>query len=197
MKYKICRGGIFKSLQGEGHNVGTNAVFVRLAGCNMEPRCVFCDEKFDDYIEMTEIEIKEEIEKLVPFAMIVITGGEPTMYDLSDLVNELKKNKFYVALETNGTNSLPNNYKIDWVTCSPKTCDVKLTRANELKFIVNAEETTVNAFIEDVTKKICADYIYLQPCSNEKDMIETSFNMIEKHPKFKLSMQLHKIIGVK
>ena len=79
MQYRVVKNGIFKSIQGEGHNVGRNAIFIRLAGCNMMPRCSFCDEHFDEYIIMTEEEIFKKVKQLSPSNFIVITGGEPTI----------------------------------------------------------------------------------------------------------------------
>ncbi|MFQ8981434.1 MAG: hypothetical protein ACLR6I_13615 [Waltera sp.] len=94
MKYAVCKNGIFKSIQGEGYNCGKSAVFIRLAGCNMIPRCQFCDEKFDDSEELEEQEILERVIKFAPFAMVVITGGEPTAQNSNRFSKSLKIKQF-------------------------------------------------------------------------------------------------------
>ena len=106
---------IFYSLQGEGANTGTPAVFVRFAGCNL--RCPFCDTEFDSYTEMTAAEIADEIGRF-PADFVVLTGGEPSLQVDDALVETLHARDLVIAVETNGTRPLPAD--IDWVTCSPK-----------------------------------------------------------------------------
>lgn len=195
MKYAVCKNGIFKSIQGEGVNSGRSAVFIRLSGCNMVPRCKFCDEKFDDLEELEEQEILERVIGLTPFSMIVITGGEPTVQDLSCLVNILKKNNFFVSIETNGTNEI--NYNFDWITCSPKNTKLNIKRADELKFVVNKSCDEMERFINAVSSKVKYKYICLQPESNKQQMIKNCIKMIYKNSNYRLSLQTHKIIGIK
>lgn len=195
MNYKVCKDGIFKSIQGEGHHAGRCAVFVRLAGCNKKPRCSFCDEKFDDYRTLSAEEIVKEVKAFEPFAMVVITGGEPTMQPLEELVNELHKEQYYIAMETNGLNEC--TAPIDWITCSPKSEEVHLSRANELKYVVGDTKENVLEFINKTSEKIKHDHIFLQPRSNEQEMIDLSVELIHENKAFELSLQIHKIINVK
>ena len=106
---------IFYSLQGEGRNTGRAAVFVRFSGCNL--RCPFCDTDFSAFREMTAAEIVREI-SACPARFVVLTGGEPTLQVTEDFVDQLHEAGFEVAIETNGTRTVPRN--IDWVTVSPK-----------------------------------------------------------------------------
>ena len=106
---------IFYSLQGEGANSGTPAVFVRFAGCNLH--CPFCDTDFDTYTEMTAEEILDEIGQY-PADFVVLTGGEPSLQVDDALVDAMHSRDLVIAVETNGTHPLPDN--IDWVTVSPK-----------------------------------------------------------------------------
>jgi radical SAM domain protein len=194
VKYAVCKNGIFKSIQGEGYNCGKSAVFIRLAGCNMIPRCQFCDEKFDDSEELEEQEILERVIKFAPFAMVVITGGEPTAQNLTDLVNLLKSNNFYVSIETNGMNKI--DYNLDWITCSPKNEKVNIKEVNELKFVVDKSCEEMNLFIDAVSSNVKHDYVYLQPESNKNSMISNCVEMISENSDYRLSLQIHKIIGI-
>ena len=106
---------IFYSLQGEGYHVGSAAVFVRLSGCNLH--CPFCDTQHESGTEMTDEEIVEAV-KAYPARLVVITGGEPSLQLTKSLVNALHDIDKIVAVETNGTHSLPGN--VDWITLSPK-----------------------------------------------------------------------------
>ena len=195
MDYKICKNGIFKSIQGEGTNTGKSAVFIRFAGCNMNPRCAFCDEKFDEYDVMSEQDILDRINEMIPVKMIVITGGEPTMNDLKPLVDLLKSNGFYIGIETNGSNEIHCN--VDWITCSPKNEQVNIKYADELKFVVDKAPEEIEEFIVKVKNKIKCNKIFLQPKSNCKDMIENCLNMIYKDCDYELSVQLHKFLNIK
>ena len=106
---------IFYSLQGEGHNTGRAAVFIRFAGCNL--RCSFCDTEFDSYREMTSEEIIAAIASY-PARFVVLTGGEPTLQVDEAFVDQLHHHGYEVAMESNGTRPAPRN--LDWLTVSPK-----------------------------------------------------------------------------
>ena len=108
---------IFHSLQGEGYNTGTAAVFVRFSGCNLQ--CNFCDTQHNEGTVMTEREIVNEIMQYPLAPLVVLTGGEPSLFIDHDFVAMLKHlTGKRIAIETNGTNMLPDN--LDWVTLSPK-----------------------------------------------------------------------------
>ena len=115
---------IFFTLQGEGHNTGRAAVFVRFAGCNL--RCPFCDTAFDSFTEMSADDILSAMLQVAggpatkerPL-MAVLTGGEPTLQVDEALVDQLHQHGYYVAMESNGTRPAPLN--LDWLTVSPKS----------------------------------------------------------------------------
>jgi 7-cyano-7-deazaguanosine (preQ0) biosynthesis protein QueE len=124
MRYPIVE--IFSSVQGEGTYSGVPVTFIRTGGCNLQ--CPWCDSKYSwesghKRSALTTEEIVEAVkkaEKGVNVAMVVITGGEPSIHNLQALVDDLHRMGKYVAIETNGTNPIPEEWKIDWVTCSPK-----------------------------------------------------------------------------
>lgn len=124
MRYKVNE--MFRSLQGEGGNVGLDAVFVRLSGCNLS--CTFCDTSHNNGIIMDDFEIVSEAKRLYPEddGWIILTGGEPTIHDLRPLLAEFKAAGFKVALESNGTNPIPADVQVllSYVTVSPKRLDL-------------------------------------------------------------------------
>jgi len=119
---------IFYSLQGEGHNTGRAAVFIRFAGCNL--RCPFCDTEFDSYREMSDEEILTVVSdfrlqttdcrpQTTDYRLLVVlTGGEPTLQVDVAFVDLLHEHGYEVAMESNGTRPAPRN--LDWLTVSPK-----------------------------------------------------------------------------
>ena len=114
--YKINE--IFFSLQGEGYHSGTPAVFVRFSGCNL--RCAFCDTQHQAGEMLSLQEIVDEVNSYPAAPLLVLTGGEPSLFIDEAFVAELKqKTGKAIAIETNGTRPLPGN--LDWVTLSPKT----------------------------------------------------------------------------
>ena len=141
MTYQVNE--IFTSVQGEGMWTGMPATFIRLQGCTVG--CPWCDTKYTwakGGSKMTVDEILKQIETY----HVVITGGEPTIYNLDDLLGELD-GVHYTQLETSGQNSLKGNYRPDWLTWSPKKNlnydapnDIKM-RANEVKWVVDDELT--------------------------------------------------------
>jgi 7-carboxy-7-deazaguanine synthase len=111
----------FSSVQGEGNHVGTPAVFLRLAGCNL--KCSFCD---TDHLESVAYEPTGLVRLVSPLlkagiGWVVVTGGEPTIRDLSQLSCVLRSLPVRLALETNGTRALDPAERFDWVTVSPKS----------------------------------------------------------------------------
>lgn len=188
---------IFYSLQGEGYYSGTPSVFIRLAGCNLQ--CPFCDTQHQQGSIMSEEEIVEEAAKYKG-RHVVITGGEPSLQLTASLVDKLHAIGKYVAVETNGTHELPSN--VDWITLSPKdafvhtsSARVKLTRCNELKVVFTGSSVADYSHIE-------AQHRYLQPCDtgNEQENISILKDTIAyclEHPQWSLSLQMHKIVGVR
>ena len=195
MKYRINE--IFYSLQGEGRNTGRAAVFVRFSGCNL--RCPFCDTDFKEYTEMTADEILETIRPWKRCGFVVLTGGEPSLQTDDDLVEALHQEGFYIAMETNGTHSVPEG--IDWVTVSPKAgSEVVIDRADELKVVFDGKENPDSPLTTHhlplTTQK------YLQPCDtgNEeqnRQIIQQCVEYIKEHPEWRLSLQTHKLIDIR
>lgn len=184
-KYKVNE--IFYSLQGEGYWTGKPAVFVRLSGCNRA--CEFCDTDFDDFREMTADEIAGECSAF-PARHLVLTGGEPLLQLDEELVVALKREGFYIQVETNG--SVPLRHSVDWVTCSPKARPWRLDPAEvrELKVVF-----TEGTDFEEMRRHFGTGICFLQPCSceNTKETIE----YILAHPEWRLSLQTHKLLDIR
>lgn len=175
---------IFYSLQGEGRNTGTAAIFIRFSGCNLA--CDFCDTQHQEGKMMTDDEIIDEVNKY-PAKMVVLTGGEPSLWIDNALIEKLHEINKLVTIETNGTNNLPNG--IDWITCSPKESGiVVLNHIDELKIVYQGQS------LKQYDKyKTCNRF--LQPCSN-KNVTET-IECIKKNPEWRLSLQTHIIVGIR
>jgi organic radical activating enzyme len=190
---------IFYSLQGEGHYVGTPAIFIRFSGCNLH--CSFCDTDFSSYQKMSDADIINKVEALRKAEvtpadqmkpMIVLTGGEPSLQVDSLLIESFHALGYYVAMESNGTVDVPEN--LDWLTISPKE-NIKVKKCNELKCIFDE-------CMEVSTRGILADYYYLQPCDTgdtlrNQDIVYNCIKYIKQHPMWRLSLQTHKLIGFK
>ncbi len=186
----------FLSLQGEGYFTGTAAFFLRLSGCNL--RCPFCDTQHQSFVEMTEEEIVEEASRHKP-RHIVITGGEPALQLTESLVEKLHAAGFFIQVETNGTLPLPEG--IDWVTCSPKG-DFPQFPVDELKVLFMGDVTDPEAIISPLLGKESGVKLYLQPLDtgNEKQnrtILRSCINYVLQHPWWSLSLQTHKIVGIK
>lgn len=188
---------IFYSIQGEGQHTGKAAVFVRFAICNL--RCPFCDTDFHTYTEMTEYEIVDKVCELNQTCRyVVLTGGEPTLYDCTQLIDLLHKNGYRVAMESNGTHTPPWN--VDWLTISPKVDhtkngEVKVKVCDELKVIFDLDH-------EPQTYGIGAKEFYLQPCDTgnpEKnaEILTALVEYVKKNPQWKISLQTQKMLNVR
>lgn len=175
---------IFYSLQGEGFWTGTPIVFIRFAGCNLQ--CDFCDTQHDAFTEMTEDEVLSAIQAF-SIHRVCLTGGEPALQVTQSFVNLLHRNDYLVHIETNGTQTLPDG--IDWITLSPKTNKTALTYADELK-IVYTEGLNLEKW-----HSFHAAHFFLQPCSNRN--ADETVNYILLHPKWRLSLQTHKLTGIR
>ncbi len=189
---------IFYSLQGEGHNSGTAAVFLRLAGCNL--RCPFCDTDHSHGTAMSEEEAAEATARWVT-PLVVVTGGEPALQLNSKLVAALHRHGKRIAVETNGTVPLPDG--IDWVTLSPKdlflghTARPVLTSADELKVVFDGEHTP-----PEYSHVTIRHGRYLQPCdtgdaARNAAITAATVEYIKAHPEWRLSLQLHKILNIR
>ena len=190
---------IFYSLQGEGYHTGTASVFIRLSGCNLH--CDFCDTQHETGTMMSLPEIVEQVMRYPDAPLIVLTGGEPSLWIDDDFVKGLKAmTSKRIAIETNGTHPLPHG--IDWVTLSPKSgignsgeSPVVVTRCDELKVVYLGQDLAQYDNIE-------ATHHFLQPCWTD-DLEKRKHNLAEtmqavlNHPEWRLSLQTHRILGIK
>ena len=190
---------IFQSLQGEGYNTGTASVFIRLSGCNLH--CAFCDTRHEEGTMMSLPEIVEQVMQFSKAPLIVLTGGEPSLWIDDDFVMGLKQmTGKRIAIETNGTHPLPHG--IDWVTLSPKTgigdsgeVPVVLTHCDELKVVYLGQDLSQYDRIETTHR-------YLQPCwvSDEQQCchnMQATVQAVLDHPEWRLSLQTHRILDIK
>jgi len=198
-KNKIPLMEKFYTLQGEGMHSGRPAVFIRLAGCDVG--CVWCDvkESWDENAHPLE-----DIDDLVAYVLstgcdfVVITGGEPTLYDLTVLTNSLATNNIEIAIETSGTNELIGHF--DWVTFSPKKFKKPLeeyyNNSNELKVIVfHKSDLQWAVSHQQKIKNKCE--LYLQPEWSKMDQLMPEIlDFIKLNPHWKLSLQTHKFIDI-
>ena len=189
---------IFHSLQGEGYNTGTASVFIRLSGCNLH--CAFCDTRHEDGTMMSLPEIVEQVMRYPKAPLIVLTGGEPSLWIDEDFIAGLKSmTGKRIAIETNGTHPLPHG--IDWVTLSPKAgigesgdAPVVLTRCDELKVVYLGQDLTQY-------DHITATYRYLQPCwVNDNEQchrnMQATVQAVLDNPQWRLSLQTHRFLGI-
>ena len=194
--YKINE--IFYSLQGEGFHAGTPAVFVRFSGCNL--RCAFCDTQHQDGQMLSVQEIVEEVNKYPLAPLLVLTGGEPSLFIDEAFVAELKqKTNKTIAIETNGTRPLPNN--LDWVTLSPKSAfeggnlePCVLKHCDELKVVYLGQDLA--QYNEIVTQ-----HRFLQPCFCENETMrqanmKSCVDAVMQNPGWRLSLQVHRVLNI-
>ena len=182
---------IFYSIEGEGLRVGQPTTFVRLAKCNL--RCKFCDTEFDSYNEMDLEEIAAEI-ALHPTTWVCFTGGEPLGQNLQPLARLLTDKGYHLHIETNGVITPdPQLFElIDHWTVSPKRHPIVdgFQRITELKYVVG------KSFREDRVQEDLADHVYLQPESSEPRYVQKALEILTRHPNWRLSCRIHKIIGL-
>jgi len=211
---------IFATLQGEGAQAGRAAVFCRFAGCNLwsgreEDRssaiCQFCDTDFvgTDGIGGGKFASPEELAQAIENAWIdtmrtrryryvVMTGGEPLLQLNEPLIKALHAKQFEIAIETNGTISVPKG--IDWVCLSPKAgADLIVKQAHEIKLVV---PQTGHQPIESVLQRFEAmdfrhRYIQAMDGPNLSDNMAFAVQLCQKHPLWRLSVQTHKMIGIR
>ena len=187
---------VFESIQGEGAFLGLGASFIRLAGCNL--RCSWCDTKHSFDVQAASLLSVDAILGTWRFTqpLVVITGGEPTLHDLGPLVRALKKLGKYVTLETNGTNPVPDEWGLDWVTVSPKPGSNYAIncRADELKYVVD-DDFEIGVI---QTQRVPLRHIYLQVESGRPESAARAFTLVTMNPDLHLrvGVQLHKILHV-
>lgn len=180
---------IFYSLQGEGYFTGTPSVFVRFSGCNR--KCCFCDTAHEQHTLMGLHDIINHVAQY-PSKQIVLTGGEPAMQVTPELIAALHEHDYFIAIETNGSLPLPDG--IDWITCSPKSQPWALDKVDELKVVFTGHEN-----VENIASHFSTTHLFLQPCSSPDGTANTAetIRYILDHPHWRLSLQTHKLIGIR
>ena len=189
----------FYTIQGEGFNTGQAAYFIRLGGCDVG--CHWCDVKESWNAELHPLTLTEEIVKRAsqyPSKAVVITGGEPLMYNLDEFCAQLKAAGVRIFLETSGAWQPSGNF--DWICVSPKKFKAPrpdmLERADELKVIVfnNSDFAWAQEHAKHV-KKGC--YLYLQPeWSKAESMMPVIIDFVKEHPEWMISLQTHKYMHI-
>jgi organic radical activating enzyme len=191
---------IFYSIQGEGYWMGRPAVFVRMAGCNL--RCQYCDtQHLEIKEELNEHQILKKVLKLFPsrsniYPRVIVTGGEPTLYDLEPLAKLFIMSHVDSALETNGTNfdKWRRFMYFDWITVSPKldaeyTNEYKHKRVNELKVVYDLRKEP-----HEYLEYFLPIHKFVQPMSEQ---FKPAIKYVKENPEWRLSLQTHKILNIR
>ena len=188
----------FYTIQGEGYHKGSAAFFIRLGGCDVG--CHWCDVKdsWDSKIHPpTNInEIVSNVKKNSD--TVVVTGGEPLMWDMSPITKLLKDNNIRTHIETSGAYKFSGIW--DWICLSPKKNKKPLNKiylkADELKMIIyNLDDLK---FAENESKKVSSScLLYLQPeWSKREKVMPIIVDYVMKNPKWKVSLQTHKYLNI-
>ncbi len=200
---------IFYSIQGEGLNAGRPAIFIRFAGCNF--RCTKEIQGFDcdtDHSEGSELDLLA-IEGAVYRAfggvgthsipsglLMVLTGGEPMLQLDETILEHFSTKGFHFALETNGSIEIPERVAelIQWITVSPKRgLDIKVSRCRELKYVLAIGQYPWDVPCESKHCLISPAFVGIQA---DQETIDWCVKVVKKYPAYRLSLQLHKMIGV-
>ncbi len=188
----------FYTIQGEGYHKGTAAYFIRIGGCDVG--CHWCDvkESWDAKLHPPS-SIETIAEQAAEFSdTIVVTGGEPLMWDMNPLTSLLKQKTLKTHIETSGAYPLTGDW--DWICLSPKKRKLPISevysKANELKVIVYNKDDF--KFAEEQAAKVPQDCIlYLQPEWSVREKVTPSIvEYVMKHPKWKISLQTHKYLNI-
>jgi organic radical activating enzyme len=189
----------FYSLQGEGFYCGAPAYFIRLAGCDVG--CTWCDSKNSWNIKSHPLVSVGNIvaqARQTAARRVVVTGGEPLLHDLTPLCNALKNTNLLLHLETSGTQPLSGVW--DWIALSPKRqkppLDAVLQQADELKVVICNELDIVWAEA-NATRCRPQCHLFLQPeWDNSHTVLPLIINYAKQHPQWRVSLQMHKFIGM-
>lgn len=188
----------FYTIQGEGFHKGTAAYFVRIGGCDVG--CHWCDVKESwDAEQHPPTPIEEIIKNTRNYSdTVVVTGGEPLMWNMNPLTSLFKKHLIKTHLETSGAYELTGIW--DWICLSPKKTKLPLPKnyqqVQELKMIIFNKDDF--RFAEEQASKVNKDCIlYLQPeWSKREQVIPEIVNYVMKNPKWKVSLQTHKYLNI-
>ena len=189
----------FYSLQGEGFYKGTAAYFIRLGGCDVG--CHWCDVKESWAAEAHPLVPVDTIvtDALTHSKTMIITGGEPLMWNLDLLTEKLRAAGARTHIETSGAHPLSGTW--DWICLSPKKIkrpvgDV-LQKANELKMVIYNNNDFL--FAEEMAAQVSPDcLLYLQPEWSKRDkVIPKIVDYVMAHPQWKASLQMHKYLEIR
>ena len=189
----------FYTIQGEGFNTGKAAYFIRLGGCDVG--CHWCDVKESWDASIHPLTAADEIVRNAvqyPGKAVVITGGEPLIYNLEYLTTKLKENNILTFIETSGAYPLSGHW--DWICLSPKKFKAPnpaiAIHAHELKIIVFNK--TDFEWAESHAKLVGPNCkLYLQPeWSKSKDMLPLIIDYVKNNPKWEISLQTHKYLNI-
>ena len=188
----------FYTLQGEGAHAGKAAYFIRLGGCDVG--CHWCDVKDSWDAEKHPLTNIEELSKQAADTckLVVVTGGEPTLWNLDYLCEKLHENGAKIHIETSGAHHLTGNF--DWVTLSPKKLalpkDDVIEKANELKCIIyNHDDFNFAEKYAALVSENCA--LFLQPEWSKKEiMTQHIIEYIKENPRWQFSIQSHKYLDI-
>ena len=189
----------FYSIQGEGFHTGKAAYFIRIGGCDVG--CHWCDVKESWDADLHPLVMVDEIvdrARNQPAGAVVLTGGEPSLYNLGPLCKGLKETDISIVLETSGAYALTGEF--DWICLSPKRnsppVESVLQAADELKVIVENENDFqwAEAYAEKVRKNC---QLFLQPeWSRHMEMMPRIVDYVMENPKWQISLQSHKYMKI-
>lgn len=189
----------FYTIQGEGYNTGKAAYFIRIGGCDIG--CSWCDTKYSwnaALHPMVDVETIAGNVKRSGADSIVVTGGEPLMWNLDPLCTVLKKDGLRTFLETSGAYPLTGIW--DWITLSPKRGSPPKEgiwkKAHELKVII--EDGTDFEAAEEYSRRVSGEcMLFLQPeWSRFSDLIADITEYVKKNTKWNVSLQAHKFMHI-
>ena len=189
----------FYTIQGEGFHSGKPAYFIRLGGCDVG--CSWCDAKYTwNPLSHPLVDTDQIVERAASFEAqaIVITGGEPLIYPLDYLTERLHAHGLEIFLETSGSHPLSGSF--DWICLSPKRKQPPLAEAfaaaSELKVIIETEEDL--RWAEECAAKVGENcMLFMQPeWSRSEPMTPTIVEDVKAHPKWNISIQIHKFMHI-
>lgn len=188
----------FYTIQGEGFHKGKAAYFIRIGGCDVG--CHWCDVKESWDADAHPIIPTNKIvnDSIKHSNTIVVTGGEPLMWDMTPLTNQLRSNNKKVHIETSGAYKLTGTW--DWICLSPKKrmnpLDEIYQVADELKVIIYNNDDL--KFAENQAEKINLNaHLFLQPeWENREKMMPIMVDYVKNNPKWKISLQIHKYLNI-
>lgn len=186
---------IFYSLQGEGGRMGEASIFIRLSKCNLT--CGFCDTEFESGKKMTLDEIVNRISSF-PSRWIIWTGGEPALQLTDEVVALFKEKGYKQAVETNGTRRLPSG--IDYIVCSPKQefekIKERIPEVDELRFPIAKGDPLPDVSVLPKAKRYLLSPIF-DGLEMVRDNVDYCVELVKKNPQWALSLQMHKLIGMR